>query len=115
MGYYSDVYLLLKKDTYAVLKSSAKDDLDLSLLIEAADEFNTYPCGAVYIRWQCYSWDEGLYGDVRKLMEFVDSCDPGCFRFIRIGDDPTDVEAMGDLRSPVFLRVVCTAESTSTE
>lgn len=110
MGYYSDVYLLLKKDAYAVLESRAKDDMDLSLLIAAADGVDTYPCGSVYICWQCYSWDEGLYEDVRKLMEFVDSCDPGCFRFIRIGDDPTDVEALGDLHFPVFLRVVCTVD-----
>jgi len=99
MGYYSDVCLVLKRESYdrlleakETLNQEDREAVDF-LLNSASDE---YPKDAreVVLYWKSIKWYDSFF-DVQFVTEFVQEEPGGNYKFIRVGEEADDVENLG--------------------
>jgi len=101
MGYYSDVCIVLKKESYERLKAVI-DNVDPELRKEGPCLFDwtAEECqidkgtGDVLLSWKSVKWYEA-YWDVQVIINFLLEEDESNYKFLRIGEDYNDIESLG--------------------
>ena len=98
MGYRSDVYLKTTTEGYIIIKKR-NDSIENPehRILEYADSIKRTPSGFYKIEFNNIKW----YESFEKIDDFMESLDvlkdediP--YSFIRIGEDPTDIEYKGN-------------------
>ena len=106
MGYYSDVGLLLNNKGIRRLKYALKNHIsgkvknDVHDLFSSADihHVNSKSKAEVWI-WKCIKWyanDPYYFPEIDFIEKFIGKLKNTDFRFIRIGEEYSDVEVYGD-------------------
>lgn len=95
MGYRSDVYLKTTTEGYLIIKRR-NDSIEKPehRPLQYAEEIKRTPAG-FYKIWFCdVKWYESTYEEIKQFMSALDDLvEQGIpYSFIRIGEDPTDVE-----------------------
>lgn len=87
MGYRSDVAIALLKEIYALVPNGLFNEDDYSEVIDCEKH--------VVIRYYDVKWSY-LYDDVKPIMDFIKSLPDDQYAFIRVGEEPGDIEQSGD-------------------
>lgn len=111
MGYYSEVALCLRTQAKKLLDEKLEEISENAKLakelIEAADlklEAEDGEDSSFLWKWSGVKWDEDYYGDVKFIMDFVDTLPTKDYKIIRVGEDYDDpVEDWGDFYDNPFL------------
>lgn len=95
MGYRSDVGLAI---TNQGLTELIEEDINLTNLIkdglsDVDEHLQSDDCNHLFV-WTSIKWDDS-FADVAAIQKRLREIDSSCFRFIRIGENISDIEEAG--------------------
>lgn len=100
MGYRSDVALAIAPSEATLLKELSDCNEELKSLLDMACISDHWPPeGEGYItkfKWEYQKWYES-FPDVFAITRFMNNIDDENYRFLRIGEEPQDIEEEGYL------------------
>lgn len=100
MGYRSDVALAIAPSEATLLKELSDSNEELKSLLDMACISEHWPPeGEGYItkfKWEYQKWYDS-FPDVFAMTRFMNNIDDENYRFLRIGEEPQDIEEEGYL------------------
>lgn len=110
MGYYSDVVLMLDKESVERLAETIETETadmeeseknNILYLFNESDKHLVDEDGIELFAWNGIKWNEGI-PNVDFFMDFIDTLDNENYQFIKIGEDDSDIVRKGWLESASF-------------
>lgn len=98
MGYRSNVALALTSDAAKVLRALCEHETDIRSLIDDADEkigWGSTESDVVKLMWQNIKWYTDYDIGIQALQAFLDNTDEIEWYFLRLGEEPDDVQTEG--------------------
>jgi hypothetical protein len=91
MGYRSDVYLRFDETNMPVVLAARKLDKILDGLLGDSDPTEAH----TDFQWESQKWNETRDPEVAALLHFLSELPDDNYGYIRIGEESTDLEEMG--------------------